>query len=74
MLADFLAKLPPAVDKTIVGVTRDALQRGLRVALSWQPGAIPQVLVFETSKKENGGLKGAVHLVLYSPDPEAPSA
>ena len=73
VLADFLATLPPAVDKTIVGVARDALQRGLRVALSWQPGVIPQVLVFETSKQENDGLKGAVHIVLYSPEPEAPS-
>jgi hypothetical protein len=70
VLANFLAKLPRAVDRTIVGVTRDALQRGLRVALSWQPAVVTQVLVFETTKKEDGVEKGAVHLVLFCPDPE----
>lgn len=70
VLANFLAKLPRAVDRTIVGATRDALGRGLRVALSWQPGTVPQVLVFETTKQQDGVEKGAVHIVLFCPDPE----
>lgn len=65
-LAQFLAELPPAIDAAIMAATRNALERGVRVTLTWQPGYAHEVRVWDVTD----GDKGMVNVHLVSPHPD----
>ena len=64
-LAAFLAQLPPAIDAAIVAAARNALTRGVRVTLTWQPGYAHELPVWDVA----AGEEGAVNIHLTSPHP-----
>lgn len=68
-LREFLGTIPPALDAAILGAVRDALTRGVRTQLSWQPGYDFEVRLWEQTAEADGVLN--VHVV--SPVPDEPS-
>lgn len=64
-LAQFLAELPPAIDAAIVAAARNALERGVRVTFTWQPGYAHELRVWDVAE----GDKGMVNVHLISPHP-----
>jgi hypothetical protein len=69
-LLDFLESIPPSIDATIMAATRNALERGVRVTISWQPAAAFEVRVWDVTKFDNGQWVGMVNVHILSPDPE----
>lgn len=59
-LVRYLTELPPSVDAAIVAAVRSALDRNVRVMLSWQPGYAHDVRVWEDVEGEQGMVN--VHL------------
>jgi hypothetical protein len=64
-MREFLASFPPAIDAAIVAAVRSALERGLRTAISWQPGYDFEVRIWDVS--HDG--RGLVNVHLVSPHP-----
>jgi hypothetical protein len=62
----FLAKVPESLDAAIVGAVRNALSRGLRSQLTWQPGYEFELRLWEVSDGPDGLLN--VHVVTPHPD------
>jgi hypothetical protein len=76
-MTDFLASIPPSIDAAIVAAMRNALGRGLPVAISWQPGYDFELRVWDVSGPDGDGEPwvGMVNVHLISPHPdEAPPA
>jgi hypothetical protein len=71
-MQQFLASIPPAIDVAIVAAIRSALQRGLRAAVSWQPGYEFEVRIWDVSKAdgEDRPWRGLVNVHLVSPHPK----
>ena len=70
-MTDFLASIPPAIDAAIVAAMRNALGRGLPVAISWQPGYDFELRVWDVSGPDGDGQPwvGMVNVHLVSPHP-----
>jgi hypothetical protein len=64
-LAEFLAELPPAIDAAMVAAARNAVERGVRVTFTWQPGYAYELRIWDVSDGEDG----MVNLHLVSPHP-----
>ncbi len=62
----FLEAIPLGLDAMMLTGVRDALQRGLRVGVSWQPSYEFELRAWEVSAGSNGML----NLALGSPYPE----
>jgi hypothetical protein len=65
-LKQFLAEVPESLDAAIVGAVRNALSRGLRSQLTWQPGYEFELRLWEVSDGSEGLLN--VHIVTPHPD------
>jgi hypothetical protein len=67
----FLASIPPAIDVAMVAAVRSALDRGLRVAISWQPGYDFELRIWDVSGPDGDGKPwvGLVNVHLVSPHP-----
>ena len=66
----FLADVPASLDAAMVAGLRNALGRGLRTQLTWQPGYEFELRAWEVSE----GSAGLVNLHLVTPHPEEPAA
>ena len=71
-MRNFLASIPPAVDAAIVAAVRSALARGLRAAISWQPGYAFEVRIWDVSFESHGLVN--IHLVSPHPVEAEPSS
>jgi hypothetical protein len=60
-----LADMPPALDAAILAGVRNALGRGLRTQIVWQPAVAYELRTWEAS----AGSEGALTIHLLSPDP-----
>lgn len=68
-LRALLEALPPSLDAALLAAVLDALGRGVRVQLTWQPAVEFELRVWERSEAS----AGLVNLFLLSPEPaEAP--
>jgi hypothetical protein len=65
-MTEFLASIPPAIDAAIVAVARNALQRGLRVTYTWQPGYDFELRVWDVAFEH----RGMVNVHVSSPHPQ----
>jgi hypothetical protein len=63
-LANFLVGLPPAIDAAIVAAVKNSLERGVRVTVTWQPGA-HEVRLWDVA----AGDEGMVNVHLIAPNP-----
>lgn len=68
-LRDFLGTLPGTLDAAIVAGMRDALGRGVRAQLTWQPGYDFELRMWEVS----AGGTGLANVLLTTPHPPEPS-
>ena len=70
-MREFLASIPPAIDAAVVASIKSALERGLRAAISWQPGYEFEVRVWDVSASVGEGVpwRGLVNVHLISPHP-----
>jgi hypothetical protein len=64
-LATFVSSLPPAIDAVIMTAVNNALSRGVRVTLTWQPGYAHEVRVWDVADDP----EGMVNVHLISPNP-----
>ena len=71
-MRNFLASIPPAVDAAIVAAVRSALERGLRAAISWQPGYDFELRIWDVSHDGHGLVN--VHLVSPHPVEAVPAS
>jgi hypothetical protein len=69
-LLDFLATIPPSIDAAGMAAARSALERGLRVTVTWMPDYAFGLRVWEVSKTDDTGWVGMVNVQINSPDPE----
>jgi hypothetical protein len=70
-LLDFLATVPPAIDAAGMAAVRSALDRGLRVMVTWMPDYAFGVHVWEVSKLDDQDeWVGMVNIQIHSRDPE----
>ena len=70
MLRDFLVSIPPSIDAAAMAAARSALERGLRVTLTWGPAYAFGLKVWEVSKDDPDGWVGMVNIEITSSDPE----
>jgi hypothetical protein len=68
-LRDFLGTLPRSLDAAIVAGMRDALGRGVRAQLTWQPGYDFELRMWEVS----AGGTGLANVLLTTPHPPEPT-
>lgn len=70
-LIDFLHTIPPSIDVAALAATRDALRRGLRVTVTWQPAYAFELRVWDVTRQEpDGSWVGMVNVHIASRDPE----
>jgi hypothetical protein len=69
LMREFLQSIPPACAAAGFAAVRSALERGLRVQLTWQPAAAFEVRVWDVSDDQLH--RGMVNVFILSPDPEA---
>lgn len=70
VLRDFLASVPPAVSAAGMAAARSALQRGLRVTVTWKPAYAFSVEVWEAAELDGDSWVGMVNVQISSRDPE----
>jgi hypothetical protein len=71
----FLRSVPPACGAAAFAAVRSALDRDLRVQVTWQPAAAFEVRVWDVSEETGDGhYRGLVNVFVLSPDPDAPSS
>lgn len=70
VLRDFLASVPPAVSAAGMAAARSALERGLRVTITWKPAYAFSVEVWEAAEQGGDGWVGMVNVQISSRDPE----
>lgn len=70
VMRDFLASVPPAIDAAAMAAIRSALDRGVRVTLTWEPAYAFGLHVWEVSRAEDRGWVGMVNVHITSRDPE----
>lgn len=70
VLRDFLASIPPSIDAAGMAAARSALERGLRITLTWGPAYAFGLKVWEVSKDDPDGWVGMVNIEMASRDPE----
>lgn len=68
-LKRFLGEVPAALDAAIVGAVRNALSRGLRSQLTWQPGYEFELRLWEVSE----GSAGLLNVHVLTPHPDEPT-
>ncbi|MGH9214955.1 MAG: hypothetical protein ACRD0V_14570 [Acidimicrobiales bacterium] len=68
-MREFLQSIPPACSAAAFAAVRNALERGLRVQLTWQPAAAFEVRVWDVSDDQQQ--RGMVNVFVLSPDPDA---
>jgi hypothetical protein len=68
-LKRFLGEVPTALDAAIVGAVRNALSRGLRSQLTWQPGYEFELRLWEVSE----GSAGLLNVHVLTPHPDEPT-
>jgi hypothetical protein len=69
-LMDFLETIPPSIDAAALAAMRSALERGLRVTLTWEPAYYFELKVWDVSKLEGETWVGLVNVNLSARDPE----
>jgi hypothetical protein len=69
-LIDFLETIPPSIDAAAMAATRNALERGSRVTVTWQPAYAFELRVWDVTRFENGEWLGMVNVHISSRDPE----
>jgi hypothetical protein len=69
-LRDFLETIPPSIDAAGMAAARSALERGLRVTVTWSPDYAFGLRVWEVSKPDGAEWVGMVNVQISSPDPE----
>lgn len=75
LMRGFLSSIPPAIDAAMMAAVRNALGRGLRTGISWQPGYAFELRVWDVTKQEDDeSWVGMVNVHLVSRDPEEPQA
>lgn len=79
VLRDFLVTVPPSVSAAGMAAARSALERGLRVTITWKPAYAFSVEVWEAAEQDGAEWVGMVNVQIASRDPElehpgAPSA
>ena len=67
-LKEFLTTIPGSLDAAMIGGMRNALERGVRAQLTWQPGYDFELRAWEVSE----GSDGLVNLQLLTPHPPEP--
>jgi hypothetical protein len=67
---EFLVSIPPSVDAAAMAAARSALERELRVTLTWGPAYAFGLKVWEVSKDDPDGWVGMVNIEIASRDPE----
>jgi hypothetical protein len=73
LIREFLTSIPPAIDAAMVAAVRNALGRGLRTGISWQPGYAFELRVWDVTRQEDDeSWRGMVNVHLVSRDPELP--
>jgi hypothetical protein len=68
-LKEFLAEVPESLDAAIVGAVQNALSRGLRSQLTWQPGYEFELRLWEVSE----GSQGLLNVHVITPHPVEPT-
>ncbi len=68
-LKRFLGEVPESLDAAIVGAVRNALGRGLRSQLTWQPGYEFELRLWEVSE----GSAGLLNVHVLTPHPDEPT-
>jgi hypothetical protein len=68
-LKRFLGEVPEALDAAIVSAVRNALSRGLRSQLTWQPGYEFELRLWEVSE----GSAGLLNVHVITPHPDEPT-
>jgi len=71
LMRSYLESIPPACAAAGFAAARNALGRGLRVQLTWQPAAAFEVRVWDVSDDQLQ--QGMVNVFILSPDPEVPA-
>lgn len=69
-LLDFLATVPPSIDAAGMAAVRSALERGVRVTVTWMPDYAFGLRVWEVARLEGGEWVGMVNIQINSRDPE----
>jgi hypothetical protein len=67
-LKEFLTTIPGSLDAAMVAGMRNALERGVRAQLTWQPGYDFELRAWEVSE----GSDGLANLQLLTPHPPEP--
>lgn len=72
-LGEFLDTIPASLDAAVLAAVRSALQRGVRVQLTWQPAYEFEVRMWEVTETTPDGTLGLVNInVLSQHPPEEP--
>jgi hypothetical protein len=69
-LRDFLETIPPSIDAASMAATRSALERGVRVTVTWMPDYAFGLRVWEVSRLDGTEWAGMVNVQISSRDPE----
>ena len=69
-LRDFLETIPPSIDAASMAATRSALERGVRVTVTWMPDYAFGLRVWEVSRLDGAEWVGMVNVQISSRDPE----
>jgi hypothetical protein len=72
-MMDLLENVPPSIDAAAMAAIRKALERGLRVMITWQPAYTYGLHVWDVTKFENDAWVGLVNVHISSRDPEMDS-
>ena len=69
-LMQFLTTIPPSIDAAAIAAARSAVDRGLRVTVTWAPDYAFGLRVWEVSRFEDDAWVGMVNVQISSQDPE----
>lgn len=69
-LMAFLTTIPPSIDAAGMAAAKSALDRGLRVTVTWMPDYAFGLRVWEVARLEGSEWVGMVNVQINSRDPE----